>query len=197
MLWYYNIALDRGIEINLISLEAIPMCCYRNGRSMMCATFHRCLLLAVLMGGMISSRSAAQQAPPADSIVLGARWAIHSASLDEDRVISVQLPEGYLDGSEVYPVIYALDGESSFLPVSAVASALPWAYRTPRFIVVAIHNLRRTHDLMTPWTSSRDPGQSQRMVRKAGGADQFLSFLRSELIPEVERRYRTTPFRTW
>jgi predicted alpha/beta superfamily hydrolase len=149
----------------------------------------------VLTAATIGSLPAAQEAPAADSIVIGARWTIHSAALDEDRIVSVQLPEGYGAGADRYPVIYALDGESSFLPVSGVASALPWAYRTPRFIVVAIHNARRTRDLMTSWTSSRDPGRSQWMVRTAGGADRFLSFLRTELIVEIERRYRTAPFR--
>ena len=170
------------------------MGCSSNGRSRT-AVFHPCLLLAGLMSGTISPLSAAQHPPTADSIIIGSRWTIHSAVLDEDRVVSVQLPEGYLDGSERYPVIYALDGESSFLPVAGVATALPWAHRTPRFIVVAIHNVRRTHDLMTPWTSSKDAGQAQWMVRTAGGADRFLSFLRTELIPEIDRRYRAAPFR--
>jgi predicted alpha/beta superfamily hydrolase len=29
----------------------------------------------------------------------------------------------------------------------------------------------------------------------AGGADSFLRFIREELLPEVDRKYRTAPFR--
>jgi pimeloyl-ACP methyl ester carboxylesterase len=33
------------------------------------------------------------------------------------------------------------------------------------------------------------------MVAKAGGADRLLAFIQTELIPDIDRRYRTTPFR--
>ena len=128
-------------------------------------------------------------------VVIGYEWSLHSSILNEERPISVHLPDGYKRSSSRYPVLYVLDGEQEFVPMVAVADALPWAFRGPNLIVVAIHNVHRTHDLTTPWTSSVAPGQAQWMVSKAGGADLFLAFLQKELVPEIDRRYRTTPYR--
>ncbi len=139
----------------------------------------------------------AQETPGtnASPVVIGSEWKMHSAVLDEDRTISVHLPDDYAQGTLRYPVLYALDGEQEFVPLVGASEILPWARRGPDLIVVAIHNTHRTHDLTTPWTSKAPAGQAQWMVNKAGGADPFLAFLKTELLPEIDRRYRTTPFR--
>ena len=138
----------------------------------------------------------AQEGPRAVSpIVSGERWTMHSSVLNEDRIISVHLPSDYAQTATKYPVLYALDGEQDFDEVVGVAEALPWARRGPDMIVVAIHNTHRAHDFTTAWSAGISPGQSQWMVARAGGADNFLAFLKNELLPEVDRRYRTAPFR--
>lgn len=130
-----------------------------------------------------------------DPIIAGVRWAIHSKVLGEDRTISVRVPDGYDQSAARYPVLYALDGEQCFGPVSGVVQALPWARRTPDLIIVAIHNTNRVRDFTTPWTSPVPPGPSQWMVGRAGGSDRFLEFLKTELIPKIDRQYRTASFR--
>jgi predicted alpha/beta superfamily hydrolase len=136
-------------------------------------------------------------APPIaeDSVFLGSRWRIHSAVLGEDREISVHLPATYDDGTRRYAVLYVLDGEQLFVPITGVAEALSWAYRAPPLIVVAIHNTNRVRDLTTSWSSATPAGSYQSATARAGGADRFLEFLRTELIPAVDRRYRTASFR--
>ena len=58
-------------------------------------------------------------------------------------------------------------------------------------IVIGVPNTDRSRDL-TPLTT--DPKEAER-VPEAGGADAFLEFLTGELLPWVEARYRTEPFR--
>jgi predicted alpha/beta superfamily hydrolase len=66
-------------------------------------------------------------------------------------------------------------------------------------IVVAVPNTRdRDHDL-TPTPSKTERVDDGRLLIEvaptAGGADTFLRFLNEELIPSVDARYRTQPYR--
>jgi predicted alpha/beta superfamily hydrolase len=93
-------------------------------------------------------------------------------------------------------VLYVLDGETLFLPMSGHAEWHQYVQRTPGLIVVAIPNTHRSRDLATPWTSPTPPQDYQKgMVRSAGGAEAFLRFVSKELVPDVERRYRTVRYR--
>jgi predicted alpha/beta superfamily hydrolase len=122
-------------------------------------------------------------------------WKIHSKILAEDRPIRVHLPPGYSNSQERYPVLYVLDGEALFLPMSGQTEWLQYVYRLPKMIVIGIPNTNRIKDFTSPWTSSKPPGESQWLASRAGGADNFLKFVRTELIPEVEKKHRTAPFR--
>jgi uncharacterized protein len=59
-------------------------------------------------------------------------------------------------------------------------------------IVVAITNTDRTRDL-TPTKASPNPNGKE--TPTGGGADKFLQFIETELIPQVEKTYRTQPYR--
>lgn len=116
---------------------------------------------------------------------------VESRVLGERRTIDVALPAGYAkDSASRYPLVVVLDGESE----GDVAVALTRFYAStgtiPGVIVAAVRNTRRMRDL-TPATiapfASPEPG--------AGGADAFLSFLSTELIPRLERAYRVAPMR--
>jgi hypothetical protein len=151
---------------------------------------------AALLMPPVSSRScAAPRLAFDDSIVLGVSFTIHSAALGQDRRIRVHLPSGYATGSSHYPVLFVLDGEQLFVQLAGVSEALPWAFRAPPLIVVAIDNVQRTKDMATAWTSAAPKGMYESSAPRAGGADAFLAFIQRELIPEVDRRYRTTNFR--
>src|SRR5262249_35951755 len=64
--------------------------------------------------------------------------------------------------------------------------------RMPEMIVVAIANTDRTRDLSP--TKPKDAGKNVD-VATSGGADKFLTFIQSELMPRVEKTYRTQPYR--
>lgn len=58
-------------------------------------------------------------------------------------------------------------------------------------IVVGIINTDRTRDL----TPTKATGTIAAQFATAGGADNFLKFIETELIPEIEKSYRVQPYR--
>jgi hypothetical protein len=57
----------------------------------------------------------------------------------------------------------------------------------PQSIVVGIENVNRYHDFTHPSTSKGD----MKAIPNGGGSGVFIQFIATELIPEVESRYRT------
>lgn len=126
-------------------------------------------------------------------VALGTRLRIRSSVLHETREVIVSTPPSYDQARGRFPVLYVLDGAQNLLTTVSASRALAEAGRMPPVIVVAIVNTQRDRDF-TPKlirTNELPPG-----VEKAGGADAFLQFIGTELIPAVETRYRTQPMRT-
>ena len=114
-----------------------------------------------------------------------------SAVLNEQRTVVVQLPKSYQsEPNKVYPVIYRLDGAGNIPLASAVIERLQNDNRAPEVIIVAIENTNRLRDMYP--TVNKEP---QGPVGEGGGAAKFLAFFEQELIPLVNKNYRTHDFR--
>lgn len=113
---------------------------------------------------------------------------LHSAVLDEDREYRVQLPESYGWAKDRrYPVLYLLDGQTHFSHTASSVAFLAAQGEIPEMIVVGIESTVRIRDFTpTDW-----PG---RWVG-GGGAARFRRFLATELVPAIERAYRTDGYR--
>jgi len=123
------------------------------------------------------------------------RLVVKSQVLGEERVILVRTPPGYARGSEKFPVLYMTDGDAHIQHTSGTVSFLARNARMPEMIVVGITNTDRTRDL-TPTRVGRNPGNPNAQgFPTSGGADNFLKFIETELIPLVESKYRTQPYR--
>ena len=132
-----------------------------------------------------------------ESFNIGDSFALHSKILNEDRTYWVQLPDSYAAGAAAgrsYPVLYLLDGRAYFYVLTGVlhhlSSPRAGVERVPEMIVVAPVNTKRTRDL-TPTHMASGP-----YSENSGGAATFLRFMKEELFPEIESRYRTTAERT-
>lgn len=114
---------------------------------------------------------------------------INSSVLGEERTILVRVPAAYRQGDARFPVMYMLDAHP---PQNSMMVGLieqqAWSGIMPEMIVVGIQNVARTRD-MTPTASERSPG--------SGGADKFLDFLQREVMPLVEKNYRTQPYKVF
>ena len=114
-----------------------------------------------------------------------------SAVLNEERTVTVQLPKSYqAEPNKVYPVIYRLDGAGNIPLASAVIERLQNDNRAPEVIIVAIENTNRLRDFYP--TVNKEP---QGPVGEGGGADKFLAFFEQELIPLVDKNYRTHDYK--
>ena len=130
----------------------------------------------------------------AGPVVVGETVQLQSNTLKESRSLLIAEPAGYDNGTDRYPVLYLLDGETHFRYTAAIVDFLAANDRIPKMLVVGIasgDSRKRTHDLTPPSTAEID----NRFSPGNGGADAFLSFLSGELIPYVEQTYRTRPYR--
>ncbi|HSL71041.1 MAG TPA: alpha/beta hydrolase-fold protein, partial [Longimicrobiales bacterium] len=136
--------------------------------------------------------SCAQVSANAAAVPAGTeRHTIQSTVLGEPRIFDVTLPPGYArDTTARYPLVVTLDGEFEGEVAAAIARFYAAMGSLPGVIVVAVHNTARTRDLTPAAVPPFNPPPGG-----SGGADRFLSFLESELIPTIERAYRVAPMR--
>jgi predicted alpha/beta superfamily hydrolase len=118
---------------------------------------------------------------------------LKSDVLGEERTVLVRTPAGYEAGKERYPVLYMTDGNAHMAHTASTIEFLARNGRMAELIVVGITNTDRTRDL-TP-TRVRIESGSGAQFPTSGGADKFLKFIETELIPEIEKRYRVHPYR--
>ena len=150
--------------------------------------------LAVVFVAACSAR-AQRPAPSARAAgaglaTIGLTLALESKLLGEHRVINVYVPPDYATGHERYPVLYMTDGgmgEDFPHVVGAVDVSIKNGIIRP-VIVVGIENTERRRDLVGATTVVEE----QKTAPHAGGADRFRDFLRDELKPMINARYRTT-----
>jgi hypothetical protein len=155
------------------------------------------LVPAVLLAAVAFARAAAAQmpaqapaqapdpAPPHDTLTVVSR------ALGEARRVNVHTPAAYAaGGSARFPVLYMPDGgtDEDFPHVVATVDSLVALGRIRPVIVVGVPNTERRRDLTGPTRVARDSAIAPRV----GGSAAFRRFLRDELVPAVEARYRTT-----
>lgn len=155
------------------------------------------LSLALLSTLCWAAPAAAAEETP---VTLGIRTRLRSEVLGEERPLLVHLPERYAASPTTrYPVLYVLDGESHFLHVATMVEFLARHGNIPEMIVVGVPNTDdRNRDLTPPplKTERIDDGRLlSEAAPTAGGADRFLRFLTEELVPSMDARYRTRPYR--
>ena len=147
------------------------------------------LLAVVGLSLLIPERAAAQ---PEESVVIGKKVEMFSEILDENRPLIIGTPRRYETSEEHYPVVYLLDGDVHFHHTTGTADYLAVHGRMPEVITVAIPNTDRSRDLTPPSAQEWD----REHFPTHGGADAFLRFISDELMPWVDRQYRTRPHAT-
>lgn len=146
------------------------------------------LFIFVLSGPLVLG----QESP----VSFGRSISFDSEILGEQRPIWIYTPEFYEFGEEKLPVLYLLDGELHFGHVVAMVEYLSNGMTLPQMIIIGIPNTDRIRDF-TPIHSltGLDGKIDSALFMTSGGGNQFLSFLKDELIPYVDKHYRTQPFR--
>lgn len=121
---------------------------------------------------------------------------LHSKLLNEDRTIWVRMPAAAQGKKERYAVAYLTDAAGNVNEFGATVDFLNNANFMPPLIVVGITNTDRVRDLTPTRADVKDPDDgSVESYPTSGGADKFLDFIQTELVPEIDKRYPTQPFR--
>jgi uncharacterized protein len=119
---------------------------------------------------------------------------LQSKVMSETRTILVRTPASYARGNRAYPVLYMTDGDRQIGHTAATVDFLAREGRMPEVILVGINNTDRTRDLTPTKVERMQEGFN---TPTSGGADRFLDFISTEVIPYVEKNYRTQPFRVF
>ena len=141
------------------------------------------LLIALLFAFVVNVNQSIAQDD--DNIVIGKRVTLHSDVLGEDRVLWIYTPAGYETSTNKYPVMYVLDGGFHFHHATGAVQFLGGQGIIPPMIVVSVLNIDRNRDFLPTNVEN---------IPTSGGADKFLEFFNDELIPYMEKNYRTEPY---
>jgi predicted alpha/beta superfamily hydrolase len=143
------------------------------------------LLIPWLVAGLGAQAVQAPPAPPHEAFTLQSR------ALDEPRLVNVYLPPAYRASPSVrLPVLYMPDGgvDEDFAHMIQTVDSLIALGELRPVLVVGIPNTQRRRDLTGPTRVASD----STIAPRVGGSAAFRRFIRDELIPAIEGRYRVT-----
>jgi predicted alpha/beta superfamily hydrolase len=114
-----------------------------------------------------------------------------SSSDGQEYVLYVYLPEGYSTSTKTYPVLYLMDAQWDFPMVTGLVQSQADDGFVPQMIVVGItwggnnpnYGYLRFKDF-TPSHNDRFP--------QSGNGPKFLAFLKKEMMPFIESKYRAS-----
>lgn len=123
------------------------------------------------------------------SALTGDYFKIESKVVQRPFHIYVRLPLDYAEHPEKnYPIVYLLDGDSTFPMLAANHIFLHYDDKLPEAILVGIayggfdpEINKRGYDFSSPANDA---------LKGQGGAPKFQAFLKNELLPTVESRFR-------
>lgn len=126
---------------------------------------------------------------------------IHSQVLNEERKVYVHCPKvDSADGNKRFPVLYVMDGDNHFELLAQYADYLSRSdvLAMPKIIVIGIPNTKRTRDL-TPTNSllNYEGKPDSSSYQGSGGNEKFLQFMATELMPMIEKAYKTAPYKVF
>jgi len=127
----------------------------------------------------------------ATPLTVGETFTLDSKVLGEVRRINVYLPPPYVESKEArLPVLYMPDGglAEDFIHVAGLVQVSVGNGTMRPFMLVGIENTQRRRDLTGPTENAED----RKIAPRVGGSAAFRRFIRDELMPVVESRYRTT-----
>lgn len=116
----------------------------------------------------------------------------HSEIVNDDFYIYISLPDDYENSKETYPVLFVLDGDVEFGMATSIARYLQIGDAIPELIIIGVGygalNRAEGNKRRRDYTISSTPGASN-----SGGGPKFLGFMKKELIPYLDKTYRTNP----
>ena len=116
---------------------------------------------------------------------------IVSKFVNETRRINIWTPPNYNQTTDSLPILYMPDGgiiDEDFPHIANTIAELMKTKKIPPIILVGIANTQRRRDLTGPTEVAKD----KEIAPIVGGSEKFRAFIKEELFPEINKRYRTT-----
>ena len=148
------------------------------------------LMLAALGAAAQTLEPSPGADPAASPSFVRRAFTIRSEILRETRTVVVALPPSFERTKEPrrYPVAVILDGEFVVSRVAPVAADLIRNGQIPEMVLVGIENIDqfrgRVRDLTPPGLSVSGSSRNE-------GGDRFLDFIERELLPAMDKQFRT------
>jgi enterochelin esterase-like enzyme len=140
-------------------------------------------IMSVLLFIAVFSKAGIAQAE-GDDVVIGKSLTMTSKIFKGEVPVLISIPDGYDAGAANYPVLYDLGG-FYFTYACGTVQFLARGMYIPNMIVVGVPPLQRGYVPTTFEERGEEPA----------AADLSVKFLKEELIPFVEKNYRTNKFR--
>ena len=144
--------------------------------------------LLFMLFTITSCSNATQQT---DAIPTHDEFTIDSKQVGETRNINVWTPPEYKTSTDSLPLMYMADGgivDEDFPHIANTLAKLIKSKSIPPMILVGIANTQRRRDLTGPTEIAKD----KEIAPIVGGSEKFRAFIKEELFPEINKRYRTT-----
>jgi len=116
---------------------------------------------------------------------------LESSGLGRSFHIFIDLPENYSISEQAYPTIYLLDGGNTFPLMAAFHHYLRFGDETPAAILVGISYGADTFKEGNMRSTDYTAASKEREYY--GGAAMFQAMLGDELLPLIEKNYRSDP----
>lgn len=138
--------------------------------------------------GLLTSCS--NNSHPTDPIPDHETFTIQSIQVGEVRTINVWTPKDYPSYSKSLPVMYMADGglKEDFPHIANTLAELIALKKIEPLILVGIENTQRRRDL----TGITEVEKDKEIAPEVGGAEKFRAFIKEELFPEINKRYKTS-----
>lgn len=119
------------------------------------------------------------------AVALGEKASLQSKVLNKTIPLSIHLPANYHSSKKTYPVLYLL-GSHYQARFAMLASTLDYMGegQIPEMILIGI-DLPEGNGILLPTRENKDTTIP----------DSYIDFFETELIPQVDKKYRTAPFR--
>ena len=139
---------------------------------------------------IVTLTSCSNTSQPNDPIPKYETFKIQSKQVEEERVINVWTPESYKTNTDSLPVMYMADGgiKEDFPHIANTLAKLIKEKKIKPLILVGIENTQRRRDL----TGFTEVAKDKEIAPVVGGSEKFRVFIKDELFPEINKRYRTT-----
>ena len=149
------------------------------------------VLAGLLVAGLVAGNASAQTAAQAPGVTLAhtEQREIASKKIGQRYDLLVSLPHDYETSGKRYPVLYVLDGWH-FSLMAFLQNNNIYSEKMPPVVIV---NISHGEDAPTELRGRDFTPVKTAKYANSGGAKLFLEFMEQDVIPFVDRTYRTIP----